>query len=60
MGISDFTADGEEIKNALQAFNEDRLITSADGTKIGWSTGGSMVNNDASGLWSVLRGHGVI
>ena len=60
MGISDFTADAEELKNALQAFNEDKLITSSDGTKVGWSTGGSMVNNDANGLWSVLRSHGVI
>ena len=60
MGISDFTADGEEIKNALQAFNEDRLITSADGTKIGWGSGATMVTNDANGLWSVLRTNGVI
>jgi hypothetical protein len=60
MGIGDFTADAEELKNALQAFNEDKLITSSDGTKVGWSTSNSMVNNDANGLWSVLRSHGVL
>ncbi len=63
LGISDFTADAEEIKNALQAFNEDKLITSADGTKIGWNNGGTMVDiqtNNATGLWTVLRENGVI
>ncbi|MGE4046591.1 MAG: SdrD B-like domain-containing protein, partial [Acetobacteraceae bacterium] len=64
MGIGDFTADGEEIKNALQAFNEDRLVTSADGTLVGWNSGnGGMVDvqtNNAAGLWTVLRQHNVI
>jgi protocatechuate 3,4-dioxygenase beta subunit len=64
MGVGSFTADAEEIKNALQAFNEDKLITSADGTKIGWSgSGGAFTDvhtNDANGLWTVLRNHGVI
>ncbi len=64
MGVGSFTADGEEIKNALQAFNEDWLITSADGSQVGWNNGaGGMIDvqaNTAAGLWTVLRAHAVI
>lgn len=64
LGVGSFTADGEEIKNALQAFNEDRLITSADGSLVGWNNGaGGMTGaqtNNATGLWTVLQAQGVI
>ena len=63
MGISDFTASGEELKNALQAFNEDRLVTSTDGSLVGWNNNGTMTDlhaNDANGLWTVLRNQAVI
>ena len=63
MGVSDFTASGEEIKNALQAFNQDQLITSSDGKYVGWNSNGNiagMQTNDANGLWTVLRANGII
>lgn len=64
LGVGSFTADGEEIKNALQSFNEDQLITSADGSLVGRkNSAGGMISaqtNDATGLWTVLQNHGVI
>jgi hypothetical protein len=64
MGVGSFMVDGEELKNALQAFNEDELITSADGLLVGWNNGaGGMIGaqtNNANGLWTVLQNQGVI
>lgn len=52
-------ANGEDLKNALESFNQGKLITSADGTLVGWSTdGGVTVNyindNDLDNFWLTL------
>jgi protocatechuate 3,4-dioxygenase beta subunit len=63
LASTDFYVSGEELKDALQAFNENRLVTSADGSKVGWSNGYGMTNihtNNATGAWTVLRDAGVI
>ena len=60
---SDFYVSGEELKNGLQAFNENQLVTSADGSLVGWNNGGGMTNahtNNASGMWTVLRDAGIV
>jgi hypothetical protein len=66
LGLSptDFHISGEDLKNALQAFNQNQLITSRDGTTVGWNTGnGAMTDihtNNAAGFWTVLKDAGVI
>ena len=53
-------ADGEGLKNALQAYNQGQLVVSDDGAKIGWSDdGGTTVNdvhdNTAGAFWGILE-----
>jgi hypothetical protein len=53
-------ADGEGLKNALQAYNQGQLVVSDDGSKIGWSAdGGHTVNdvhdNTAGAFWGILE-----
>jgi hypothetical protein len=55
-------ATGQDLKNALQAFNQGQLVTSADGSIIGWSSGGVITDthtNDQDGMWKVLVDHGI-
>jgi hypothetical protein len=55
-------ASGEELKNALEAFNPGLLMTSADGAWVGWNNGGVITgaqHNDQDGLWKVLIDHGI-
>ena len=63
LASTDFYVSGEELKDALQAFNENKLVTSADGSKVGWNNGYGMANaqtNNATGVWTVLRDANVI
>ena len=63
LASTDFYVSGEELKDALQAFNENKLVTSADGSKVGWNNGYGMANaqtNNANGVWTVLRDANVI
>jgi uncharacterized repeat protein (TIGR01451 family) len=50
-------ASGEDLKDALEAFNQGILVTSADGNWIGINSGGVISDahtNDQDGLWAVL------
>lgn len=50
-------ASGQDLKNALEAFDTGKLITSADGNWVGWNNGGVISDaqaNDQDGLWKVL------
>jgi hypothetical protein len=52
------SADGEGLKNALQAFNMDQLVTSNDGTLVGWNTGSSIIDvhqNGPDAFWGILH-----
>jgi len=65
LGVSptDFHLSGQDLKNALQAFNQNQLMVSADGTKVGWNVNGSMTDihaNTAVGFLTVLKDSGVI
>jgi uncharacterized repeat protein (TIGR01451 family) len=58
----DVYATGEQLKNALEAFNQGKLVTSADGLWVGWNVGGIISDaqtNDQDGLWKVLIDHGI-
>ena len=60
---SDFFVSGEELKNGLQAFNQNQLVTSADGSLVGWNNGSGMTNaqtNNALGMWTVLKDAGIV
>jgi hypothetical protein len=55
-------ADGEGLKNALQAYNMGRLVVSQDGTTIGWNNNGSIVDptvNSSGSFWVVLHDQAV-
>jgi hypothetical protein len=55
-------ATGQDLKNALQAFNQDQLVTSADGSLIGWNVGGvisDVQTNNQDGMWKVLTDHSI-
>lgn len=59
---SDFLVTGQGLKNALQAFNQGQLATSANGQQIAWLSGGTYSDfhtNDAAGMWTVLKDNGV-
>ncbi len=63
LASTDFYVSGEELKDALQAFNENKLVTSANGSQVGWNNGSGMVNahtNNATGVWNVLRDANII
>ena len=65
LGLSptDFKVSGQDLKNALQAFNQNQLVTSSDGMQVGWNSGGSITDihlNNANGMWTVLKDAGVI
>jgi uncharacterized repeat protein (TIGR01451 family) len=54
---SDVWASGEDLKDALEAFNTGALVTSANGQYIGWNDNGVISDiqvNDQDGLWAVL------
>lgn len=38
-------ANGQDLKDALESFNQAKLITSADGSLVGWSTDGGVTIN---------------
>jgi hypothetical protein len=54
---------GEGLKNALELFNQTKLVTDATGTLVGWWNGSSIsaVNpNDPDYFWLTLHQHGGI
>lgn len=59
-------ANGEDLKNALEFFNKDMLMVSADGDYVGWSTNqGNTVsfvhdNNTIDNFWLTLKDAGVL
>jgi hypothetical protein len=63
----DFMMSGQDIKNALQAFNQNQLVVSSDGKLVGWDASGAVGatptfvhQNDASGALAVLVSAGII
>jgi hypothetical protein len=57
-----FSANGEGLKNALQAFNTNHLVTSPDSLYVAWSASGSTTGpftdvstNGANDFWRVLH-----
>jgi uncharacterized repeat protein (TIGR01451 family) len=57
-----FSADGEGLKNALQAFNMNHLVTNAGGTGVAWDQSGSATGpytdlslNGGNDFWSILH-----
>ncbi|HEV2099626.1 MAG TPA: hypothetical protein VGR45_11965 [Stellaceae bacterium] len=58
----DVVATGQDLKNALQAFNMDQLVTNLSGGSVGWNNNGvisDVQTNDAAGMWKVLTDHGI-
>ena len=59
---TDFMVDGEGLKNALQAFNQGQLVTSANDQLVGWFNGSAVTDshmNNAAGMWTVLKDAGI-
>ena len=59
----DLMANGNDLKNALAAFNAGELVTLVNGAMVGWETGGAVVEkqaNTATGFLSVLKDQHVI
>ncbi len=61
----DIMVSGQDIKNVLQAFNQDQIVTSKDGGLIGWSNDGGITvvgvhANTPDEFWLVAQQHGVI
>jgi hypothetical protein len=60
--VHDFWVSGQDLKNALQAFDQNQLMTSSDGSLVAWNTNGSASDihgNSAFGMWTVLQDHGM-
>lgn len=60
-----FNVSGLDIKNAIEAFNANgtKLVTSVDGSMVGWAGTGSITNvqeNNAMNMWGVLKSAGVV
>ncbi len=53
-------ADGEGLKNALEAFNMGKLVVSSDGGSVGWFNGTGVIDVQANtvvdAFWDVLEG----
>jgi hypothetical protein len=59
---TNFMVDGEGLKNALQAFNQGQLVTSANDQLVGWFNGSDVTDpqaNNAAGMWTVLKNAGI-
>lgn len=55
--------DGEGLKNALQAFNQDQLVVSTDGSLIGWNTGHGVIDVHQNGpdvFWGILHDQHIV
>jgi hypothetical protein len=56
-------ASGQDLKNVLQAFNQNQIGTSADDHWVGWNNGGVLVGvheNTADAFWLVAAEHGLL
>ena len=56
-------AKGNDLLNALTAFNAGELVTLAGGAQVGWEIGGTLVDthpNTATGFLTVLKDQHVI
>ena len=59
----DLMANGNDLKNALAAFNAGELVTLVNGTMVGWEAGGAPIDvqaNTATGFLTVLKDQHVI
>jgi hypothetical protein len=59
----DIMASGNDLLNALSAFNAGELVTVMGGAEVGWESGGSVVDthpNTATGFLTVLKDQHVI
>jgi hypothetical protein len=63
----DFKINGQDLKNMLQAFNQNQLVTSKDGTMVGWNANGAVggavtdiQQNTSTGVFTVLKDAGII
>jgi hypothetical protein len=57
-------ATGQDLKNALEAFNMNQLVTAVSGgmSVVEWNAGGTISDvqaNNQDGMWKVLTDHGV-
>jgi len=53
-------ATGQDLKNALEAFNSAKLLTTADGAMVYWAGDAAHAQtNDQDGLWKILVDHGI-
>jgi hypothetical protein len=64
-GHGEIMVSGQDIKNVLQAFNQDNIVTAANDSLIGWSTDGGVHvlgvhANTPDNFWLVAYEHGVI
>ena len=54
---------GQNLKNALEAFNVDQLVTSMAGFQVGWNNNGVVTDisaNTGNSFWTVLKENQVI
>jgi hypothetical protein len=59
----DLMANGNDLVNALAAFNAGELVTLAGGAQVGWESGGTVIDqhpNTATGFLTVLKDQHVI
>ena len=59
----DIMINGQDLRNALAAFNSNQLVTLMAGSQVGWSNGGppgDIHPNTANGFLTVLADNGVI
>jgi len=60
LGGYDVVATGEDLKNALSAFNMNQLVTELGGSEVAWDSNGVISDvqaNTQDGLWKVLTDH---
>src|SRR5262249_7046470 len=53
-GQNNVYADGEGLKNALEASKTGKFVVSTDGTMIGWAGTGDTHHNDPGAFWGIL------
>jgi hypothetical protein len=59
----DITVNGQDLKNALQAFNVDQLVTAMNSFQVGWYSNGAASDiqpNTPDTFWNVLKDQHVI
>ncbi|QOZ46548.1 hypothetical protein XH89_26065 [Bradyrhizobium sp. CCBAU 53340] len=62
----DIMVSGQDIKNVLQAFNQEQIVTSKDGSFIGWSNDGGVTlvgvafSNTPDAVWTLSHLHGLV